>query len=487
MKYLISWFGVQKDFTDGGLQIDPNGFTNSLHRDIFEQHNYDKHILLTLRDDEEPFSKKKNMLRWLKEQYLNHSVEFRHLEMDTQDLNNYGVIEDQIRSIIQTFDAQHKLDVIAGIGPTALNMALSILNAVMPDRFNLYLMQRPEHSKDKNPKHELIPVIPYKNAFFDRKLMEHRFNNEIPTEIFKDEIIEREYEKALTYAKSTDPVLILGETGSGKDVMASFIHNQSPLKNKSFMAINCASLQDSVLYSELFGHEKGAFTGAEKEHKGLFETYKDGTLFLDEIGDISPFMQQSLLRALQNKQIKKLGSNKLIEGISPRIIAATNRDLYKLAEEGKFRMDLYFRLCDMEIELVPYRTRNIEQRKTAITHFIKKGELKWGYTINISTNTKSIIEDYSFPGNFREIWSVCNGLFIWKDQLIEPQMLPKRMINNKIQLSEDYQQVMKQHCEAIYKKYNYDLSLTCKALGYKNITQLKRRFEVIGIFSKEKQ
>jgi transcriptional regulator with PAS, ATPase and Fis domain len=155
-----------------------------------------------------------------------------------------------------------------------------------------------------------------------------------------------------------------------------------------------------------------------------------------------------------------------------------------MAKEGKFRMDLYFRLCDMEIELIPYRKRTLEERRNVIHHFNKKAENKWGYSINIAVTTKNIIENYSFPGNFREIWSVCNGLYIWKDKVVEPEMLPKRMtIKEESILAENYQIVMKKHFESVYEKYKFDLNLTCKALGYKNTTQLKKKFEDLGIIN----
>src|SRR5690606_37135558 len=135
---------------------------------------------------------------------------------------------------------------------------------------------------------------------------------------------------------------------------------------------------------ELFGHEKGSFTGAIDSRKGLIEACNGGTLFLDEIGDISSFLQQSLLRAIENKEIKKLGSNTIIKNVIVRIIAATNNDLYEKCKAGKFRWDLYHRLCSMEIYLQAYRDRSEKERHNILNHFLSKSENKWNKKIEIT-------------------------------------------------------------------------------------------------------
>ena len=297
------------------------------------------------------------------------------------------------------------------------------------------------------------------------------------------EIIELEYKKAHSYAQSRDlPVLIMGETGCGKDKMAEFIHKNSPIANEIYKPINCASLHEDTLYSELFGHVEGSFTGATKNHKGLFEQCIGGTLFLDEIGDISTYMQQSLLRAIENKEIKKLGSNEIIKNVNVRIIAATNNNLYEKCKEGKFRWDLYYRLSNPEIILKPYRERTNESRKKIVEYYLEILSKKWGRKLKFTKDAKSVIEQYTFPGNFREIYNTLNSLFPLNKTELRPEDLPVRFLMEENQNNESYDNAIKKHCISIYKKYNFNLAETRKALGYANPTQLKNKFIEWGVY-----
>src|SRR3990172_7961016 len=162
-------------------------------------------------------------------------------------------------------------------------------------------------------------------------------------------------------------VLLVGETGTGKEVLAKYIHNESPRADKAFVAVNCAALPETLLESELFGHEKGAFTGAYTQHLGRFELADNGTLFLDEIGDISASTQVKLLRLLQEKAFTRVGGTQTIS-CDVRVIAATNRDLRAAIAEGRFRDDLYYRLNVFPIELPPLRDRRVDIPELA-THF----------------------------------------------------------------------------------------------------------------------
>ena len=157
-------------------------------------------------------------------------------------------------------------------------------------------------------------------------------------------------------AKSPAKVLITGESGVGKDVVAHFIHNQSPRRTAPFVAVNCAGLTETLLESELFGHVRGAFTGAVRDKAGLFEVAGHGTIFLDEIGEVAPTVQAKLLRALQEREIRRVGAERNIK-VHARVVAATNRDLRAAVEAGTFREDLYFRLGAFVITVPPLRER----------------------------------------------------------------------------------------------------------------------------------
>ncbi len=202
-------------------------------------------------------------------------------------------------------------------------------------------------------------------------------------------------------------VLIEGENGTGKELVAKSIHFNSPRRDNAFVAVNCAALSENLLESELFGHEKGAFTGAVAMKKGRFELADGGTLFLDEIGEISPQLQVKLLRVLQEKVFERVGGVKPIT-VDIRIIAATNKELKKEVETGRFREDLFYRLNVLHIVLPPLRERSEDIRLLA-THFIDKyaGERKSEVTVTgIEQDAERLFYEYEWPGNVRELENV---------------------------------------------------------------------------------
>ncbi len=204
----------------------------------------------------------------------------------------------------------------------------------------------------------------------------------------------------VAYSDST--VLLLGETGTGKELIARAIHNSSTRKNKLMIKVNCAALPINLIESELFGHERGSFTGAIERRIGKFELANNGTLFLDEIGEMPLDLQVKLLRALQEKEIERVGGKTTIK-TDVRIIAATNRDLEKLMEEGKFRSDLYYRLNIFPIKLPPLRDRR-EDISSLTSYFIVRYSKKAGKKINtISTKALQELIQYYWPGNIREL------------------------------------------------------------------------------------
>jgi len=200
-------------------------------------------------------------------------------------------------------------------------------------------------------------------------------------------------------------VLVLGETGTGKELIAKAIHNTSERKNKSLIRVNCAAIPSELLESELFGHTKGSFTGAIKNRIGKFELANGGTLFLDEIGELPVALQPKLLRAIQEGEIEPIGSTE-VRKLDIRIVAATNKDLNKEIEEKRFREDLYFRLNVFPVTVPPLRER-IEDIPVLIDHFVKKYSIKHGKEIkHISDLTLQQMKSYAWPGNVRELENV---------------------------------------------------------------------------------
>lgn len=203
-------------------------------------------------------------------------------------------------------------------------------------------------------------------------------------------------------APTNSTVLITGETGTGKDVIARAIHYNSARKDGPFVVADCASLSESLLESELFGHVRGSFTGAVKDRKGLAETARGGTLFLDEISTISPQVQGSLLRLLQEREIRPVGSDKPVS-VDVRLVAATNRDLQELVDEGTFREDLFYRLSVFTIRLPPLRERP-EEIPLLAHHFVQRFSEDFGKPIDaVTPRAMALLEAHDWPGNVREL------------------------------------------------------------------------------------
>src|SRR5499426_2756319 len=206
----------------------------------------------------------------------------------------------------------------------------------------------------------------------------------------------------LKVARSNSTVLVRGESGTGKELIARAVHNQSPRSTEMFQAVNCAAINENLLESELFGHEKGSFTGAHAEKKGLFEIADKGTLFLDEIGEVSPSMQAKLLRALQEREVTRVGGTRPIK-VDVRVLGATNRDLEAMVKDGRFREDLYYRLNVIPISVPPLRNRR-DDIQVLMGYFLAKHGTP-SRPIKISVDAKGLIMNYAWPGNVRQLES----------------------------------------------------------------------------------
>ncbi|MDZ7402221.1 MAG: sigma-54 dependent transcriptional regulator [candidate division KSB1 bacterium] len=248
-----------------------------------------------------------------------------------------------------------------------------------------------------------------------RDELEEQFNyGEI---IGKSRAMQEVYRTIEKVAATDSSVLIYGESGTGKELVARAIHKLSPRKDKPFIRVNCGALVENLLESELFGHEKGAFTGAMKRKKGRFELAHQGSIFLDEIGDISPNMQLKLLRVLQEKEFERVGSEETIQ-VDVRILAATNKNLSELVQQGKFREDLYYRLHIIPIYLPPLRERK-EDIPLLVQHFIKQlaAELKKPAQAITDAAMEKLI-NYPWPGNVRELENVIERAIVLSDKAV---------------------------------------------------------------------
>ena len=249
---------------------------------------------------------------------------------------------------------------------------------------------------------ELTDKLAQENLYLEDEIRGEENFKEI---IGKSSELRRVLKLVETVAPTESTVLICGETGTGKELIARAIHNLSTRRARTFVRLNCAAIPSGLLESELFGHEKGSFTGAFTQRIGRLELANNGTLFLDEIGDLPPELQPKLLRALQEREFERLGSTRTISA-NVRLIAATNRDLGTMVQEGKFRSDLFFRLNVFPITLPPLRERQ-EDIPLLVRQFAEDFSRRMSKRIEtISTATMDALQKYSWPGNIRELQNV---------------------------------------------------------------------------------
>ncbi len=294
----------------------------------------------------------------------------------------------------------------------------------------------------------------------------------------------------LKVARSSSTVLIRGESGTGKELIARSIHNQSPRSAEMFQAVNCAAINENLLESELFGHEKGSFTGAHAEKKGLFEVADRGTLFLDEIAELDIAMQAKLLRALQEREIRRVGGTREIP-IDVRVVAATNRDLRAMVADGRFRDDLYYRINVLSIDVPPLRERR-DDIPVLIDFFLKKHTRNTSRLVRgLTADTKRLMQDYSWPGNVRQLESAIErAILLCEGDLITIEDLPLEVRQESRPVSETafklpaggiaFEEVERSLIMQAMEQTDYNITKSAKLLGL-TFRTLQYRLEKFGI------
>lgn len=285
---------------------------------------------------------------------------------------------------------------------------LTIVGSIFTKTFAFRMNLQKEKEEFKALKH-----------YYEHEIVgEHRFENIIGKSTKMVQI----FDIIKTVAPTNATVLIRGETGTGKELIATAVHNLSERKHAPYVKLNCAAISESLLESELFGHEKGAFTDAKEMRKGRFELAHKGTLFLDEIGDISPSLQVKLLRVLQEQEFERVGGSKTIK-VDVRIVTATNRNLEEMVSKGEFREDLYYRLNVIPINLPPLRER-YEDIKLLIHHYLDQYTKHYKKRMALSKAAMELLLDYPWPGNIRELQNMMERLvLICPEGEVIPQML----------------------------------------------------------------
>ena len=279
------------------------------------------------------------------------------------------------------------------------------------------------------------------------------------------------FELARTVARSGSTVLIQGESGTGKELLSRAIHMESPRRDSPFLSVSCAALTETLLESELFGHEKGAFTGADTVRTGKIELAGDGTLFLDEIGDIGLKLQMDLLRVIEQREFRRVGGSELIP-IRSRIIAATNRDLQKAIAEGRFREDLYYRLNVISIHIPPLRERK-EDIPLLVDHFLDTFNIEMGKSIEgVSKSAICLLMDFDWPGNARELRNVIErAMVVTKGKVIvETDLLLPSRNENEGAGGKSLEDMEREHIRRILLENQWNIIRSARTLGIDRVT-----------------
>ncbi|MCX7983406.1 MAG: sigma-54 dependent transcriptional regulator [Bacteroidetes bacterium] len=289
--------------------------------------------------------------------------------------------------------------------------------------------------------------------------------------VTRNKVMLEQLDLAARVADSTLSVLIEGESGTGKELFAHYIHNKSSRADKPFIKVNCAAIPEQLLESELFGHTKGAFTGALKDRIGRFELAHGGTIFLDEIGELSPLIQSKLLRVLQSKEFERIGEN-TTRKVDVRVISATNRNLDEALKENTFREDLFFRLNAIRIKLPPLRERP-DDIPLLIHHFIQK--FSPGHTVKLSPEADKALKHYHWPGNVRELENTIErAIILAGNGTIELHHLPEEIRSTQVPSALSLEEVEKIHIKKVLQIAN-DFDEAARLLGIDRKTLLNKR------------
>lgn len=472
MKILVSWHAYHQDF-DGG-QVVEDGPTASFHRYFYKQ---EKHIILSTAKEED--LRALHLRTYLNKNYPDRTIEIRYL--DVHDPIDHAEIQSKIHPFLAELK-EDEIDIFVSPGTPSMQVVWYLAHMSLNLKTTLF-QTRPAKYTSKKDKPELIKIQVERSAIGLTALYHQQDVKKasISDRFLITPAIEHIYENARKVALTDEvTVLILGASGTGKENLAKHIHNNSIRSSKPYIAINCSAFSDALLESRLFGYKKGAFTGADKDSEGLFELAHEGTIFLDEIGDISPYMQQALLRVLQEKEVMPLGGK--AKKIDVRVIAATNQSLVKRCEEGKFRWDLYYRLSVVELDLPTLLQRGKTDLKAMVDFFIaqKKKELRKPKKLTFTKEAMDILLSYSFPGNIRELENIISRLYVFNEETVTADVLPKRLKQEAFNKPMNWEYIEKEHIERVLSHFQGNKRQTALAIGWA-INTLVSKMEKYGI------
>ena len=471
MKILISWYAFQHDFRDGAISDDSP--TMQFHQNFFQ---HDRHLILSsAAADDTRLDILLNRLA-LDFPERRQLIEGRYMDVSSNDVIDPAAIRPKIEALLQEF-AENEIDLFISPGTPAMQVVWYLCHASLGLRTRLLQTRPPKFNKG-------VPKLVYTDlelwpepvaAIIKEKL---QGQPEIASDYLITPSLKPVYLRADKVAEAERVTcLIQGASGTGKEHLARYIHQQSARSNRPFITVNCSALGNELLESRLFGYIKGAFTGAANDRKGFFDEGHGGTLFLDEIGDISPYMQQSLLRVVQEGEFTPVGSTRSRK-VDVRLIAATHRDLRSLCASGIFRWDLFYRLSTTEITLPTVDERGVTEKRDLINFFIntKFKEFRRKKPLIITPKAWHFLESYLFPGNVREIENLIESLYVFAGDKVEESDLPTWLLKPAGETSSyNWRYHEKLLIQRALKAFNGNKTKTFQALGFGSINTLQKK------------
>ncbi|MFN8353669.1 MAG: sigma-54 dependent transcriptional regulator [Spirosomataceae bacterium] len=476
MKILISWYAKNNDFgTDGTINL--KGPTIQFHQHFYQ---HDQHILLSSRSEEDgdPFLSK--LIAELTKTYKGRIIVPKF--MNLVDVIDFQAIKGKVEKLLLEY-RNDDIDIFFSPGTSAMQLSWYACHTTLV--LNTRLLQTREGKFTGKTVPDLIELTVETSSIPLSVVISEQKQSESTEDYLLTESIQPIYQKAKLVANAERVTcLIRGESGTGKEHLANYIHKNSARKDHPFIAINCSAIGDSLLESRLFGHIKGAFTDAKEDKKGLFEEANGGTIFLDEIGDVSPHMQQSLLRVLQEGEISPIGSTKT-KKLDVRIIAATHKPLETLCEKNEFRWDLYYRLSVVELLLPTLQERGETERRNLITFFLTKiqQEFKKQKPLKIEKSALDLLLSYPFAGNIRELENVITNLYVFCEENVTTNELPIKFRTQKKKEAQSFnwKEVEKNLIKEALAHYRGNQRQTSLAIGYGSLNTFKKKMKEYGI------
>lgn len=468
---LVSWVATTHDFfskNERGETVRSEELINEggPHMSLYKSFkDFDTHYLLAQNENDKRYIQWQRLASELANRFDKKVV---LKSMNVGDITNVGEIKAKVDEFLDELTQEQSIEVFINPGTPAMQTAWYLIGTDRSTTKKMRFFKRREKRFHKDNHSSL-------NEYLSFDTSQYAYTTSVREAISKasekdplitkslEEVYKRAYQVA---GNNRTTVLIQGDTGTGKEYLASYIHNHSYRKNNPYVTINCGAYRGDLLESRLFGFEKGAFTGAEKQTKGAFEDAHKGTIFLDEIGDISPRMQVTLLRVLEERQISRIGSTKNIP-IDVRVIVASNKDLWELCKEGNFRYDLYYRLAIAELRLPSFKEFGRKERKEWVDYFLETmyTKLEKRYLNKITKEAWDFLLDYPYYGNLRELRNTIETLYTFCDTEVNLSDIPKRMLKKDTETSLRLDDVIKAHVEKVFAFSDGNISKASKLLG----------------------